>query len=156
MAKLISTPWGSSVNFGSQSNFLMMQIEVSYLVAFFFTWSELLIRICFHLYCGLSMTRTYNLSLVKNSNNYLNTINHGAFPSSHDHCLPISLNKHLIELSAAVWSVNWFEREICMDFFHSSSNNVPEGGTLIILSGKYSITFLTVVFMPFSCWSSVG
>lgn len=49
-------------------------IEVNYLVPFFFTWNELLIRICFHLYCGLSMTRTYNLSLVKNSNDCLNTI----------------------------------------------------------------------------------
>lgn len=117
MAKSISTLWDSSVNFGSQSHFLKMQIEVNYLVAFFFTWNELLIRICFHLYCGLSMTGTYNLSLVKNSNDCLNTINHGAFPNSHDHCFLISLNKDLIELSAAVWSMNWFEEGKLACFF---------------------------------------
>lgn len=102
--------------------FWRLQIEVNCLVAFFLTWNELLIRICFHLYCALSMTRTYNLLLVKNINDYLNPVNHRAFPSSLDHWLLISLNKHLTEISAAVWSMNWFEEgNLASVFLHTSS-----------------------------------
>lgn len=122
--------------FINKVTFERLQTGANCLVEFFLQWNELQIRICFHLYCGLSMTGIYNLSLVKSSNDYLGD-NHRAFPSSLDHWLLISLNKHLIELCAAVWSMNWSEEgNLASVFLHTSSNNVPEEGAFLLLSRK--------------------